>query len=375
MKPDLRIPFDANAANPEENGAGRGAYSTYSFRPLFTIQPVNLRSIGKQFAAVVTFLGISRRGEEHRRENSQREHDMQGVFTGIAGRLTLAACHFTWRAASGGTHLIDLHSHLLPGIDDGAADEEQSLEMARMAVADGITVQACTPHIFPGVYNNAGPDIRARVAHLQFRLHEAGVPLRLVVGADIHMTPNLVAKLRSGEALTLNDTRYLLIETPHHVLPPRTEDVFFDLRAAGFVPILTHPERMSWIDHRYEFVKRLVEAGVWMQLTAGALTGHFGNRPQYWSQRMLDDGLVHIMATDAHDTSQRPPRLSAAFEVLVARIGESEAKQLVLTRPEGILDNRLPSELVVGWTRPSVAAPAVTTTKWWQRLGSFLGGQ
>ena len=122
--------------------------------------------------------------------------------------------------------------------------------MARMAVADGITVQACTPHIFPGVYNNVGPDIRARVAHLQFRLHEAGVPLRLVVGADIHMTPNLVAKLRSGEALTLYDTRYLLIETPHHVLPPRTEEVFFDLRAAGFVPILTHPERMSWIDHR-----------------------------------------------------------------------------------------------------------------------------
>ena len=98
----------------------------------------------------------------------------------------------------------------------------------------------------------SGRDIRARVAHLQFRLHEAGVPLRLVVGADVHMTPNLVAKLRSGEALTLGDTRYVLIEPPHHVLPPRTEDVFFDLTAAGFVPILTHPERMSWIGHRYD---------------------------------------------------------------------------------------------------------------------------
>jgi protein-tyrosine phosphatase len=132
---------------------------------------------------------------------------------------------------------------------------------------------------------------------------------------------------------------------------------------------------MSWIDHRYEFVKRLVEAGVWMQLTAGALTGHFGNRAQYWSQRMLDERLVHIMATDAHDTSQRPPRLSAAFEVLIARIGEDEAKQLVLTRPAGILDNHPPSDLVVGWRKPSVAAPTVMTTKWWQRLGSLFGGQ
>jgi protein-tyrosine phosphatase len=271
--------------------------------------------------------------------------------------------------------LIDLHSHLLPGIDDGAADEEQSLEMARMAVADGITVQACTPHIVPGVYNNVGPDIRARVAHLQFRLHQEGVPLRLVTGADVHMTPNLVAKVRSGEALTLNDTRYLLIETPHHVLPPRTEDVFFDLRAAGFVPILTHPERMSWIEHRYELVKRVVESGVWMQLTAGALTGHFGNRAQYWSERMLDEGLVHIIATDAHDVSQRPPQLSAAFEVLSARIGESEAKQLVTTRPGGILDDRPPAELGVGWTRPAVAASPATTTSWWRRLGSLLGGQ
>ena len=83
------------------------------------------------------------------------------------------------------------------------------------------------------------------------------VSLRLVAGADVHMAPNLVAKLRSGEALTLSDTRYLLIEPPHHVLPPRTEDVFFDLTAAGFVPIFTHPERMSWIDHRYELIKSL----------------------------------------------------------------------------------------------------------------------
>ena len=271
--------------------------------------------------------------------------------------------------------MIDLHSHLLPAVDDGSPNEEQSLAMARMAVADGITVQACTPHILPGVYNNVGPDIRARVAHLQFRLHETGVPLRLVAGADVHMTPNLVAKLRSGEALTLNDTRYLLLEPPHHVLPPRTEDVFFDLTAAGFVPILTHPERMSWIGHRYELIKRLVEAGVWMQLTAGALTGHFAKKAQYWSERMLDEGLVHIVATDAHDTSRRPPRLSAAFEVLSARVGESEAKQLVLTRPGGILDNRPPSELVIGSKRPSVEAPASTTTSLWQRLGSFLGGQ
>lgn len=212
--------------------------------------------------------------------------------------------------------------------------------MARLAVADGITIQACTPHIFPGVYNNTGADIRHRVEQLQLALDEASIPLHLVAGADVHIAPNLVQKLRTGEALSLYDSRYVLLETPHHVLPPRTEDTFFELMSAGFVPILTHPERMSWIDRHYDLVRRLVQAGAWMQLTAGALLGNFGSKPKYWSERMLDEGLFHIIATDAHDVERRPPRLRDAFEVLCRRVGDAEALNLVSHRPYGILENQ-----------------------------------
>lgn len=241
--------------------------------------------------------------------------------------------------------MIDLHCHVLPDVDDGSPDMEHSLEMGRMAVNDGITIQACTPHIFPGVYHNSGPDIRLRVEQLQAALDEAAIPLTLVVGADVHMTPGLVGKLRSGEALTLHDSRYVLIETPHHILPPRTEDCFFDLLAAGFVPILTHPERMSWIDRDYALIQRLVRAGVWMQLTAGALLGRFGGRPRYWSERMLDEGMFHFVATDAHSTDGRPPFLREAFDRLCERIGEAEALNFVLHRPCGILEDRPVSEM------------------------------
>jgi len=212
--------------------------------------------------------------------------------------------------------------------------------MARIAVAEGISTIACTPHIVPGVYDNVGPEIRAATEALQRELNEAHIPVTLVVGADIHVGPLVVAQLRSGEALSLNDTRYVLIEPPHHILPPRIEDAFFNLAAGGYTPILTHPERMTWIDTRYDMVQRLANAGVLMQLTAGAITGKFGRQARYWSERMLDDSLVHIVATDAHDPRRRPPLVRAAFEAVCKRVGEAEANQLFLDCPLAILENR-----------------------------------
>src|SRR5436190_353543 len=147
-----------------------------------------------------------------------------------------------------GCKLIDLHCHLLPGIDDGSKDLATSLAMAHMAAADGIGTIACTPHILPGVYNNTGPAIRAAVDRLRRCIAEAGLSIALVTGADVHIAPDLGVQLREGRVLTLNDSRFLLVEPPHHVLPPRFEDLIFGLQASGYVPILTHPERLSWIE-------------------------------------------------------------------------------------------------------------------------------
>lgn len=144
--------------------------------------------------------------------------------------------------------MIDLHCHILSGIDDGAADLSVSIEMARAFVMDGVAVVACTPHILPGLYANSGPQIRAATARLQQTLDEEGIPLRLITGADNHITPNFVAELRAGHLLSLADTRYVLVEPPHHIVPPRMEDLFFNLLVAGYVPILTYPERLSWIE-------------------------------------------------------------------------------------------------------------------------------
>jgi protein-tyrosine phosphatase len=241
--------------------------------------------------------------------------------------------------------MIDLHCHLLPGIDDGAADLDVSLGMAEASVADGVSILACTPHILPGLYHNSGPQIRGAVQTLQQVLDQRGIPLRLVSGADNHMTPNFVAGLQSGHLLTLSNSRYVLVEPPHHTEPPHLEDFFFKLLVAGFVPILTHPERLTWVPQRYETIRRLGEAGVWMQITAGSVTGAFGRTARYWAERMLHEGRVHILATDAHDCERRPPKLSRGRDYAARRVGAQEAEHLVVTRPQGVIANALPSTL------------------------------
>lgn len=241
--------------------------------------------------------------------------------------------------------MVDLHCHILPGIDDGAPDLAVALAMARCAVADGIRVTACTPHIYPGMYENDRDGILAAIAAFQAELDREGIDLRLVVGADTHLAPDLVANLRAGKVPTLNNTRYLLLEPPHHTAPPRFEDSIFQLMTAGIVPVVTHPERLTWIEDKYEAFARVVRGGAWMQVTAGALTGRFGKRPKYWGERMLDEGLVHILATDSHHIDRRPPLLAEGRDAAAKRVGAAEAIHLVQTRPQGILDNIAPDRL------------------------------
>ncbi len=214
-----------------------------------------------------------------------------------------------------------------------------------MAAEDGTRIIACTPHILPGVYDNQGPDILSAVLDLQGELDKEGVPLVLTSGADVHIAPGLVDEVRSRRVLPLGQSRYLLLEPPQTLVPPRFEDQLFDLLRAGLVPIITHPERLAWPERDYGIFERIVRMGCLMQLTAGSLLGHFGRHVKILSERMIDDGLIHVLASDAHNTDRRSPILSPAFEAAASRIGREYAFHLVSTRPASILKDRDPSRL------------------------------
>jgi len=235
--------------------------------------------------------------------------------------------------------MIDLHSHILPNIDDGAADMPTALSMARMAVSDGTTHIACTPHIVPGVYNNTPGEILRAIAELKLALAEANINLNLVSGADVHLRPDIVDKLTKEELPRINNSRYFLFEPPHHVLPPKIIPLAKEIIGKGYVPILTHPERLTWIENHYDTICELDELGVAIQLTAMSVTGNFGKRALYWSNRMLEEGRVDIIASDAHNTRSRPPGLARARDVIVDKLGSEEAQKMVKGNPNRILKN------------------------------------
>ncbi len=248
---------------------------------------------------------------------------------------------------------------MLPGIDDGASDLRTSLAMARMAVADGITLTACTPHIYPGLYENDAAGIRAAVSALRQQLLDAAIPLEITDGADIQLVPELVDRLKSGAYPTLHGSRYFLFEPPHHVAPARFVESIFDAVAGGYVPIITHPERLTWLDkEHYGWFATAARRGAWLQVTAGALTGRFGKRAQYWGERLLDDGTVHILATDAHGSDWRAPLLAEGREVARKWVGPEEADRLVTVRPRAVIADLDPTDMV----SPPALGAAVSDT-------------
>jgi protein-tyrosine phosphatase len=262
--------------------------------------------------------------------------------------------------------MIDLHSHILPGIDDGSKSLEMSLDMARIAVDDGIATMACTPHIYPGMYMNDSHGIAQARDRLQAELDQRGIRLRLLTGADVHLVPELLGELRAGRVPTLAHSRYLLLEPSHHVAPPRFQESVFQLVAAGYTPVITHPERLTWIEDNYPVFLKMIDQGCWMQVTAGALTGMFGPRAKYWGERFLAEGRVHILATDAHSSRRRVPQMSAALRIAEKYLGSAEAVRLVEDRPQAIVDN----------LSPAVVAPlpqSGNSPRWMSKLLTRIG--
>ncbi len=209
--------------------------------------------------------------------------------------------------------LIDIHCHLLPEIDDGSQSWEESLAMARLAAADGITAIIATPHQLGAYRHNDPATIRNWTSRLQERLREEGSALRVYPGADIRIEDDLIERLDHGELVTLADQGgHLLLEFPHDVVMP-LDEILEALSRRHIQPILTHPERNRHVLHHRTFVEQLVEKGCLIQVTAGALIGSFGPAVRSLAEWLVCERLVHFVASDAHGSRARRPLLSRAF--------------------------------------------------------------
>ncbi len=230
---------------------------------------------------------------------------------------------------SGG--FIDIHCHILPGLDDGPESLEESLRMLDIAKKDGITDIVASPHILDGVYDNTRSGINEALEKLR---PEARGP-RLYTGADIRIGRNLVKRIEDGELPLINDKNHLLLELPTYSLPPLRElgNIIHSLKIRGFTPIVTHPERNVAILNHMDVMAKLSGFGAAFQLTAMSITGKLGSGVQKASLRMIKEGYVHLVASDAHDAVKRPPVLSRAYEAVSKKFGEEAARRIFISKP------------------------------------------
>jgi protein-tyrosine phosphatase len=212
--------------------------------------------------------------------------------------------------------VIDLHSHILPGIDDGAESVEVSLEMARSAVADGITAIAATPHVRAD-YPTAPDEMERLVSSLRARLARSSIPLELLPGGEIAL--DFLPGLDDDELRRFGlggNPRYLLLETPYLGWPLGLEDTFFQLQLRGFSLVLAHPERSAEVQENPGLVERLVEHGALVQITAASVDGRLGSAARKTALGLVELGLAHMLASDAHSPSVRQVGLSSAAEAI-----------------------------------------------------------
>lgn len=218
--------------------------------------------------------------------------------------------------------MIDIHTHILPGIDDGATNEDSAIAMAQQAVNSGINTVIATPHHKNRMYDNEKSFIEKDVTRLNALFKTHNVPLDVKAGQEVRIFGEIVEDYKKGEIQTLNDSKYLLLEFPSDEVPHYTEQLIFDIQRAGMTPIIAHPERNRDLYRDPNKLYELVSQGALAQLTSGSLTGEFGKEIRKVSHDMLKHNLIHFIASDAHNTDTRSfTTLRDAYDIIKQTYG------------------------------------------------------
>lgn len=222
--------------------------------------------------------------------------------------------------------MVDIHSHILWGIDDGAKEPADTMKMAKVAAKSGITHVIATPHHYDGTYMNPASAVHSRVKEANDLLNEKKINLTILPGMEIHLHGDIAKDLESVESTLVplaGNSHYVLIELPYDHVPRYTETLFFDIQLKGFIPIIAHPERNVEIRDNINLLYDLVNKGALSQVTAASIAGLFGDTLQKLSIKLIKNNLVHFIASDAHNTRKRGFALREAYQWIDKNLGES----------------------------------------------------
>jgi protein-tyrosine phosphatase len=235
--------------------------------------------------------------------------------------------------------VIDLHTHILPGIDDGAVDDEMAIRMLGQAQDDGITAMAATPHFVPGSFAPHAEAVKTAVRRLSEKARANGIDLRISAAHEVRAGAGLVDRLKRGEILAFDPKRrYLLVEMPGTEVPEWMDRLLFELEVADLIPVLAHPERNGGVMRDPVRLYSLVRRGCLVQVTADSLRGRFGKSVQQTAETILLHDMAHMVVSDAHDDVDRRPVLSEARAMVEKLVGPAVTLDLFVRNPERILE-------------------------------------
>lgn len=238
----------------------------------------------------------------------------------------------------------DLHAHILPSIDDGPAKIEDSIEIARIAAANGTRTILATPHRKDVTELSSVGHIRELTAELRHRIESESIPLALALGMENHIDATLPEDAAEGKALTMNGSRYILVEMPFFGSIEEhdyVDDALRGLQAQGLVPVFAHPERIEAFQLNPALLERYIGMGMLSQLTRGSLLGHWGDEVRRFSLDLLRNGMAHILSSDTHSPHPpRAPELGEALQITSEVVGRQRATAMVNDIPRAILEDR-----------------------------------
>lgn len=233
--------------------------------------------------------------------------------------------------------VIDIHAHILPGVDDGPRTPEEALAALAALSSEGVLGVVATPHLNSQFPRLAAAEVQVRVEALKSLTHDAGISIHLWAGHEVRVTGDLERELADGTAATINGGPYLLLELPTQEFPVFLPDLLGRLRLRGYIPVIAHAERYqpTWQDPMV--LAPLVELGALMQITAGSLVGYFGRQSRNAAETLLKCNLAHVIASDAHTLADRPPNVVAGLHAAEALVGQDRVREMTVDLPQAIV--------------------------------------
>lgn len=238
------------------------------------------------------------------------------------------------------SRMVDIHCHILPATDDGAISLEESVAMCRAAADDGIEVIVCTPHMFDGVHTT--PERGAILERIEQVTAACEGKIKLLPGGEVRYSHEIFQEAKDPQTrIKLNGTSYMLLEFAFQMVPANIEMTIFQMLQAGVTPVIAHPERNKRIQKQPEILASLIERGAFSQLDAGSLTKSFGAEPYESAKRIIEAGMAHFIATDAHHLERRRPVLSDAVAIAASIGGAEYAQAMVEDNPRALINDRV----------------------------------